>query len=97
MSLLENIKVSLRISHNKLDTEIQAWIHACISDLKRVGILENVAEDEENKLVVQAIKTYCHMQNTTDNNKYVRYNESYMYQIDVLRKSKNYGYKDEVN
>ena len=36
--MLEQLKTSLRISHNKLDDDLKANILACIEDLKKVGV-----------------------------------------------------------
>lgn len=36
--MLEEIKLSMRISHDKLDTDIQRNIDTCLRDLARVGV-----------------------------------------------------------
>lgn len=36
--MLESLKNSLRISHNKLDSDIMSNVDACMEDLKRVGV-----------------------------------------------------------
>ena len=36
--MLEEIKLSMRIFHDKLDTDIQRNVDACLLDLERVGV-----------------------------------------------------------
>lgn len=93
--LLDEIKTTLRISHNKLDDEINSNISSARLEMIRLGILEDVANSDDDELIKQAIKTYCQMQNTTDDKKYERYFKAWQYQTDCLRKSKDYGYIEE--
>lgn len=55
---LEKIKKDLRISHSKLDEDIQDNIEACKLDLKRVGI--DVTKSDV--LLEKAIKLYIRWQ-----------------------------------
>lgn len=59
--LIDEIKTALRISHNKLDEEIEQHISACLDDMKRLGIAlpELVDEVRENPLLYAAVKLYC--------------------------------------
>lgn len=72
--LISQIKENLRISHTKLDDEIDATIRACKDDLERVGI----SVDEEDYLMVQAIKLYCRWAYNFENqaDRYLRSYES---------------------
>lgn len=54
--MLEKIKTNLRISHGKLDGEIQDMILACAKDLETLGVQNT---DEENPLILTATKLYC--------------------------------------
>ena len=56
--MLEKIKKALRISHNKLDDDIQANIDACLLDLTIAGVNAKV----EDELMTQAVKLYCKWQ-----------------------------------
>lgn len=56
--MLDKIKKSLRISHNKLDDDIQSNIDACLLDLAIAGV-NTIIVDE---LIMQAIKFYCKWQ-----------------------------------
>lgn len=56
MALLDDVKLSLGISHTKLDTDITTAIDACKLDLSVGGVV--VIEDVD-ALTAQAIKLYC--------------------------------------
>lgn len=47
----------LRISHDKLNSDLQDNIEACVLDLQRVGV--DVSLETSNKLVDKAIELYC--------------------------------------
>lgn len=53
--MLNDIRISMRISHNKLDSDIQRNINACMLDLKRVG----VCVDKQSELLTKAAELYC--------------------------------------
>lgn len=61
--MLEKVKNDLRISHSKLDDDIQDNIEACKLDLKRVG----VDIDKNDQLVEKAIKLYIRWQYNFEN------------------------------
>lgn len=54
--LLQKIKTSLRIKHDKLDEEITATIEAALIDLKIAGINKL---DTEDALIYRAVQLYC--------------------------------------
>ena len=56
--MLDEIKLSMRISHTSLDTDIQRNIETCLLDLKRVG----VDISEESNLLIKACELYCKWQ-----------------------------------
>ena len=56
--MLEKIKQALRISHSKLDEDIQENIDACLLDLAIAGVNTSV----EDELMTQAVKLYCKWQ-----------------------------------
>lgn len=60
---LEKIKKDLRISHSKLDEDIQDNIEACKLDLKRVGIDVN----KSDVLLEKAIKLFLRWQYNFEN------------------------------
>ena len=58
MALINDVKMSLRITHNALDCDIQAEIDACKDDLKRLGWLESKVVDTDVR-VIEACKLWC--------------------------------------
>ena len=56
--MLDKIKKSLRISHNKLDDDIESNIQACLLDLTIAGVNAKI----EDELITQAVKLYCKWQ-----------------------------------
>lgn len=71
--MLEKIKLDLRITHNKMDSDIQDNIEACKLDLKRVGVKDI---DETDQLIIKAVKLYCRYQYNFENEG-DRYNKAY--------------------
>ena len=87
--LLDKIRETLRITHNKLDNEIQDMIEACKNDMIISGISKI---DEEDPLVLQAIKVYCKREYESDMNKRDRYDLAYDNIIKHMGLTKEYGY-----
>ena len=88
--LFTAVKTALRVSHDRLDGEIQDMIDAARADMVRAGVSEEAASEEENPLVRDAVKVYCLMRFTTDTDRYNRFFESWQYQLDCLRKSRGF-------
>ena len=86
MTILEKVKLALRISHNLLDNEIADVITSARQELKRAGVKETKAEGGD-EIVETAIKTYALAYYSSDVKDSERYNESFKYQCDCLRKS----------
>ena len=63
MALLDDVKISLRVTTNAYDSEINDLIDSGKKDLQIAGIMESVTVSaaDMNKAVVTAIKTYCKM------------------------------------
>lgn len=59
--LIDDIKTALRISHDKLDDDVNQHISACLADMKRLGIAlpELVDEVRDTPLLYVAVKLYC--------------------------------------
>ena len=61
--MLEKVKLSMRIFHNALDSDIQSNIDACMLELQRVGILADVAKPETaDALIAKAAELFCKWQ-----------------------------------
>ena len=89
MSLVEDVKLYLRISHNLLDNEIEQVVASARQEMVRAGVAASVANGEDEgsvQIVNTAIKTYAKMYyaDTKDGEKYA---ESFKYQLDNIRKS----------
>lgn len=56
MTVLDDVKLSMGISNNKRDSDIEATIEACKMDLKISGVNRR---DDRDSLVLHAIKLYC--------------------------------------
>ena len=59
MSLLDDMRMRVRVTSNATDEEIDGEIYAAIADMRRVGIKENLLNAETpNPLVKHAIAMY---------------------------------------
>lgn len=92
VTFFDDVKVALRITHSKLNTELQATIDSAKAEMERAGIVKSTILDTD-KLVATAIKTYCQYMFASDDKIKEGYFISWSYQLDNLRKSKNYGYE----
>lgn len=72
--MLDKVRAALRITHNKLDNELQDVINACIYDLTIAGI-KNI--NENDPLIQQAVKTYAKAEYEQDVNKANRLTQAY--------------------
>lgn len=57
--LLESVKLALRVSHNKLNPEIQDLMDAARLDLIQAGVSFEKVKDEQDALIRRAITVYC--------------------------------------
>lgn len=85
MTISDKVKLSLRIQHNLLDSEIADVIASARQELVRAGVEKSVAEGDL-EVVVTAIITYAKAYYATGAEA-DRYMESFKYQCDNLRKS----------
>lgn len=88
--MLEKIKVALRIGHNYLDDDIQDSINSARAEMIRSGISVEKANDEEDSLIISAIKTYCLYIYSSDTARVEGFRTSWEYQLECLRKSDGY-------
>ena len=89
---LTKIKTALRISHDKLDADIQADIEACLSDLRVCGILE---PRETDPLIFNAIKLWCRSLYTDDTAKSAEWLRRYEELKACLQMAEGYGWRAE--
>lgn len=60
MALLDEVKTNLRISTSALNGDVQDDIDAALMDLYNSGV---VMTDEDDPLIIKAVKLYCRAQN----------------------------------
>lgn len=85
---LDKIKMDLRICHFALDSDIDEQIDACLADLKVCGIVE---PDENDALILAAIKLWCRANYTDDTVKASDYLKRYDAQKACLMMAEGYG------
>ena len=90
MTTLEKIKLTIRISHDKLNEDIQADIDACLADLRLCGI---IYAGEEDPLVYNAIKLWCRSLYTDDPEKGAEYLRRYESLKACLMVAEGYGWE----
>lgn len=90
-TLVDKVKLALRISHNVLDGEIEDVIASARQELIRAGvnaaIVNETDETADTELVEMAIKTYALEYYTRETKEKDGYAESFKYQLDNLRKT----------
>ena len=60
MALIDDIKLSLRVSSPAADVEVAALIEAAISDMRRVGVDEQLLNKKKmHPLTKMAVICYC--------------------------------------
>lgn len=94
MSTIEKIKNYIRITHSKLDEDIQSDIDACLADLKMHGI---VHKNESDPLIFNALKLYCKSCYVDDVAKATDLRQRYVALRDCLKGAEGYGWKDDDN
>lgn len=90
MSLLESIKVVLRISNTAYDSEINDLIAAAKADLKLAGVLESKINDETDPLIKRAIIVFVKTHFGWNNSDAERLQRSYDMLKSHLTLSKEY-------
>lgn len=58
MAILDDVKISLRISNTAYDTEITDLISAAILDLQLSGVIATKANDTTDSLIKRAVVIY---------------------------------------
>ena len=87
-TLLNKVKTTLRISHDKLDPDIQDSIDACMADLEACGVIHATATDP---LIVNAVKLFCRAAFTDDPEKGAEWLRRYDALKSCLMMAEGYG------
>jgi uncharacterized phage protein (predicted DNA packaging) len=90
--MLEQVKKFLRITHDKLDDEIQDEIAAGLQDLKVHGITN---APDGDPLIANAVKLWCKVMYTDDPAKAAEWRARYKELRDCLKMAEGYGWKEE--
>lgn len=93
MNILQKIKQSLRISHEKLDEDIQADIDAGLADLRVCGV---VYAAESDPLIFNAVKLWCRSLYTDDTAKAAEYLKRYEALKASLMMAEGYGRPEDL-
>ena len=91
-SILTKVKLSLRITHDKLDDDIRADIEACQADLRVAGVTHAA---EADPLILNAIKLWCRSLYTDDTVKAAEYIKRYNALKATLMMAGGYGRQEE--
>lgn len=84
-SLLQEVKVALRVSSSKTDAEVSAWVSAAIADMRRVGVApERLSADKMDPLCKAAVLLYVKGMFGFDNSEAPRFIESYRLLVSEL-------------
>lgn len=102
MSLLDDMKLSLRINADDFDVEIEALIGAAMDDMARVGVRPELLETDDdgnllrrNMLVWQAIAAYCKSRFGFDNGDAGRFDDAYYRTVvDLMNSTANVADED---
>lgn len=90
MTTLERIKLAIRRSHSKLDSDLQDEIDACLADLRVVGI---IYATEEDPLILNAIKLWCKSGTAEDPAKAAEWRARYDALKACLMVAEGYGWR----
>ena len=88
MTMLEKVKLALRVTTNEFDTELTDLINAAVADLGIVGV--TAASTTTDALLIRAITTYCKA-NFGEPDEYDRLKASYDEQKAQLISCTGYG------
>ena len=88
MTMLEKVKLALRVTTNEFDTELTDLINAAVADLGIVGV--TAASTTTDALLIRAITTYCKM-HFGEPDEYDRLKASYDEQKAQLISATGYG------
>lgn len=94
--MLERMKIALRISTDYFDDEICGVITAARMELIRAGVKEEKAKQDDDELIVSAIRTYVLATYAADTKQAEGYEESFKYQLDNLRRSAGYRREEKA-
>lgn len=87
--MLENIKLSLRITNNLFNDELLDLISTCKKDMERVGINKDRIIDND-PLIKRTIILFCKAEFGMDNKYYTKYKKAYEELRDSISLAEDY-------
>lgn len=93
LDTLGRLKLALRISHDKLDEDIEADIDACLADLSACGVINPQVSDP---LIYNAVKIFLRSSYTDDPVKGAEYLSRYNALKSCLQMAEGYGWHEEA-
>lgn len=87
--MLSKVKLALQITTDVFDSDILDNIAAARAEMIRAGVAPEKANSEDDPLITKAIKTFCQKE-YNDDELSERFEQSWRYQLDNLRKSGEY-------
>lgn len=88
MALLDDVRVALRVTSEMTDVEIRGYVDAAISDMRRVGVREDLLNEETmNSLARHAVVMFCKGSYGYDNSEAPRFLQSYHWAVTALMNS----------
>lgn len=94
--MLEKVRLALQITTHEFDSDIEENIAAARAEMIRSGISAKKANSDDDPLIIKAIKTFCQKEYYEDDMS-ERFENSWKYQLDNLRKSKGYRVETDEN
>lgn len=94
LDTIEKLKLALRISHNKLDEDIQSDVDACLADLETCGVIHPRVSDP---LIYNAVKLFLRSSYTDDPVKGAEYLRRYEALKSCLQMAEGYGWREEAD
>ncbi|MHB1153561.1 MAG: hypothetical protein ACYCWE_20940 [Eubacteriales bacterium] len=88
------VKKRLRLTSTSLDDEISTNIQACREDLMRLGLRQEIVEDESIIAILDATRAYVLWRFSSDDTLAERSKRDYYDMRDELRKQKAYRIED---
>lgn len=87
--MLDKVKLALGLTTTAYDDDIADNILAARAELIRSGVSPEKANSDTDALIIKAIKTFCQKE-YSDGPEAERFEKSFNYQLDNLRKSGGY-------
>lgn len=89
--MLDDMKIHLRVTSDVYDIEVEDLIAAARADMKRVGIIADKVESDDDPLVKMAIASYVKARFGFDNSDMDAFNTTYRRCVADMLNSSDYN------